>query len=228
LAKKVSLEKIAEETRIGLDNLRSIEQEEIDRLPDEVFVKGFLRSFAKAVDADGNEAVRRYQDKMLLVRRIKTFDQEPYAAGYHLGWRLLAVLGLLALLVMGTLWVVDHFNSAPGKAGSGDTHDTRRLADGEQTGSSNQASEGSSARSMDAATTLTLRVLATDDVRVKIIADHGEVVQNDLTAGDQIELQASASFNLLIGNAAGVKVTLNGKPIKIPGKRGEAVNILLP
>ncbi|NNK84858.1 MAG: helix-turn-helix domain-containing protein, partial [Desulfobacterales bacterium] len=51
LSKGISLETVAEETRIRIDNLLLIEGENHDKLPDEVFVKGFVRAFAKAIGA---------------------------------------------------------------------------------------------------------------------------------------------------------------------------------
>ena len=59
LEKNISLEQVAAQTRIGLGNLMLVEQEDHDQLPAAVFVKGFLRSYAAAVGADGDEAVRR-------------------------------------------------------------------------------------------------------------------------------------------------------------------------
>ncbi len=49
-----------------------------------------------------------------------------------------------------------------------------------------------------------------------------------LNSGDQIKLEADTAFNLLIGNAGGLKITLNDKPVSIPGKSGEVVTIELP
>jgi len=59
LEKKISLEQVSQQTRIGLGNLLLIEQEDHEQLPAEVYVKGFLRSYAKAVGADGDEVIRR-------------------------------------------------------------------------------------------------------------------------------------------------------------------------
>jgi hypothetical protein len=47
-------------------------------------------------------------------------------------------------------------------------------------------------------------------------------------SGEKLEMEASAGFNLLIGNAGGLKMEFNGKPVKISGKVGEVVNIQLP
>ena len=56
----LSLEEVSWETKIGMENLLLIEKEDLISLPAEVFVKGFLRSYAKAVGADGDRAVRNY------------------------------------------------------------------------------------------------------------------------------------------------------------------------
>ena len=55
LEKKISLEQVSAQTRIGVGNLLLIEQEDHERLPAKVYVKGFLRSYAAAIGADGDE-----------------------------------------------------------------------------------------------------------------------------------------------------------------------------
>ena len=71
LEKKISLERVSEETRIGLGILQLIEKEDHEKLPAEVFVKGFLRAYARAIDADGAEAVRRYESRLEVVRKLE-------------------------------------------------------------------------------------------------------------------------------------------------------------
>ena len=70
LEKKISLEKVSSQTRIRRSNLLLIEQEDHENLPAEVFVKGFLRSYADAIGADGDEAVRRYESQLDVVQKI--------------------------------------------------------------------------------------------------------------------------------------------------------------
>ncbi|MBW2486158.1 MAG: helix-turn-helix domain-containing protein, partial [Deltaproteobacteria bacterium] len=64
LEKNITLETVAEETRIAMSNLTAIEREDVESLPDPVFVKGFLRSYAQAIGADGDEAVRLYDARL--------------------------------------------------------------------------------------------------------------------------------------------------------------------
>jgi cytoskeletal protein RodZ len=225
LAQKFSLEKVAEETRIAAGSLRLIEQEEMDRLPDEVFVKGFLRAYAKAVGADGDEAVRRYEDKLRLVRRIRTIDHEA-PGPVRMGWRLLAALALLALLITGSILVVRQLETASETALSERPPEAVKPAEPVEAGQQGRASGDLSEAAV--AGQLSLKIVATGEVQIKTIADHGPVVRHHLQSGQELELRAANSFNLLIGDAAGVKMTLNGRPVKIPGRPGEAVNLILP
>ena len=77
LEKKISLEKVSEETRIGLDILKLIDKEDHDNLPAEVFVKGFLRAYARAIGADGEEAVWRYELRLNVVHKLDGSETDP-------------------------------------------------------------------------------------------------------------------------------------------------------
>jgi len=50
--RQISLEEVAQVTRIPLLSLRRLEAGELEALPGEVFVRGFLRSYARALDLD--------------------------------------------------------------------------------------------------------------------------------------------------------------------------------
>ena len=69
LEKKISLEQVAAQTRVGLELLLLVEQEDYDQLPAEVYVKGFLRSYAAAIGADGDEAIRRYESRLDVIQK---------------------------------------------------------------------------------------------------------------------------------------------------------------
>ncbi|MBX3246429.1 MAG: helix-turn-helix domain-containing protein [Myxococcales bacterium] len=56
----VSLEEIARTTRIPLNVLRSLEADDAKSLPGDVFVRGFLRSYARALGLDAEPLVARY------------------------------------------------------------------------------------------------------------------------------------------------------------------------
>ncbi len=59
-AMNLSLEQIAQTTKIPKSSLHHLEAGQFDKLPGDVFVRGFLRSYARCVHLDGDDVVRRY------------------------------------------------------------------------------------------------------------------------------------------------------------------------
>jgi cytoskeletal protein RodZ len=99
LKRGISLEKVSEETRIGLGTLKAIEQEALDELPAEVFLKGFLRSYSAFINADGDEAVRRYESQRDVNRKISSIEQMPKKLSTGSLWKFILALLVLALVI---------------------------------------------------------------------------------------------------------------------------------
>lgn len=58
--RKLSLDDIAAETRIPRRSLESLESGEFEKLPADVFVRGFLGSYSRCVGLDCDDTLRRY------------------------------------------------------------------------------------------------------------------------------------------------------------------------
>ena len=99
LQRGITLEKVSEETRIGLGILKSVEQEALDELPAEVFLKGFLRSYAKCIDADGDEVIRRYESQRDVSRKISGIEKMPQRLSTGSMWKFVLALLILALVM---------------------------------------------------------------------------------------------------------------------------------
>ena len=59
-ARGMSVEEIARATRIPISSIERVEGDHFDDLPGEVFVRGFLRAYARAVQAPVDEVLARY------------------------------------------------------------------------------------------------------------------------------------------------------------------------
>jgi cytoskeletal protein RodZ len=59
-ARRMSLEEVARATRVPIASMERIEAGQFDELPGEVFVRGFLKSYARAVDISCDEVLARY------------------------------------------------------------------------------------------------------------------------------------------------------------------------
>jgi cytoskeletal protein RodZ len=58
----VSLEEISATTKINIRFLQALENNQLDELPGEVFVKGYIRSYAKTIGSDEDEMLNAYDD----------------------------------------------------------------------------------------------------------------------------------------------------------------------
>jgi cytoskeletal protein RodZ len=227
LEKKISLEQVSEETRIGLGMLKLIEKEDYDNLPDEVYVKGFLRSIARAIGADDQAAVQRYESRLNVAQKLSGSEADSGKLTLNLWWKLLYVLAVYFALIAGSVLGISYLSGDPsgseafGKHVPGQRQPvTRRQAQNEM------ESDETTTQAVDES--LILDISAREDTWMKVIVDSGDPKEYDLKTGDHVELEASSNFNLLIGNATGVKLALNGKAIRVTGKSGEMVNLNLP
>ena len=227
LEKKISLEKVSAQTRVGLSNLMMIEQEDIEGLPDEVFVKGFLRSFAGAIGADGDVAVRRYESRLNILQKI-TGAEDSVGKSSPRMWRKLSISVILLAVIIGlSLFGGAFFHKQPDKGKSLEQNipaDISPAADSQK----HQEVDSDAETGRSVAEKLVLKVTVLEDTWLKVIIDEKDSTEYTLSSGDKLELQATAGYNLLIGNSGGVKIVLNDKPVPLAGKSGEVVTINLP
>ncbi|MGD9045231.1 MAG: DUF4115 domain-containing protein [Desulfobacterales bacterium] len=227
LEKKISLEKISEETRIAIGNLRLIEKEDLEALPAEVFVRGFLRAFARAVGADAEEAVRLYQARLNMENELA--DAGSFSGRSSLKPWLDLVLSVVALLCLVTLslYGVSYFQKPGHHSETAETH----AASGDKEAALPRKIPVSNTQKDAAAKPpekWVLQITALENTWVKVIIDDKDAKEYNLSSGDHLEVEASAGYNLLIGNAGGLELKLNGEPVPISGKDGEVVSIQLP
>jgi len=261
--KGISLKAVSHETRIRLETLHFIEEEDHQNLPDEVYVKGFLRAYAKAIGADGDEAVQHYISRLAVKRKIALSEAALYRTGGAFWRRLLLSLGAVLCLIAATLYAVSAWreHTMPKEAVSTETAEPSATepaveksdavstapaeektvpalsteprtepamdsADDKEV-SATDASTGS-APSLAKAKKYLLTIDTIEETWLKIIVDDQQSKQYRLNPGDHIELEGSRNFNLLIGNAGGIRLGLNGKAVALSGKSGQVVNIQLP
>ncbi len=108
--REISLREISDETKISYRYLEAIEEDNEAKLPAEVFVKGFVKSYASYIGLDPDEAMLRYQE----YKKTKDISRESQPAGMDhpaysddrrktapVLWGLIALFIAAGLLVLG-------------------------------------------------------------------------------------------------------------------------------
>jgi len=79
-----------------------------------------------------------------------------------------------------------------------------------------------------AAELMALRVVATEQVWMRIQLDQDKPYEALLKREESLTLKAREKFIIRIGNAGGVELFFNGEPLGNPGKPGEVIDLTLP
>ena len=118
--KRMRLVDVAKSTRVGIHHLAALEHEDFDALPNDVFVKGYIRVYAECLGLDPDSLVKEYlrlaqenrpeqggngEDPVLReMSRLLIPEEER---GFRLRPRLLAVGGVVVVLaVLVGLWLL--------------------------------------------------------------------------------------------------------------------------
>ncbi len=100
LEKGIDLKTISNATKIGLDKLDSIENDDHTRLPSEVYVKGFIRAYAQAVGVDADEAIERYVSRTRIREHSTSNTSANFESTKPFWFRFMGVMFLLLGLMV--------------------------------------------------------------------------------------------------------------------------------
>ncbi len=99
--RKMSVEEVSRATRVPMASVERIEADRFDELPGEVFVRGFLKSYARSLGVPPDDVLARYTAS----RRVAWVTPLPIAAPTKpaRGRRLGVAVAFVLLLILFTL-----------------------------------------------------------------------------------------------------------------------------
>jgi cytoskeleton protein RodZ len=241
----ITLEEIADSTKIGTRSLRALEQEDFDKLPGGIFNKGFVRAYARYLGIDEEQAVTDFlaaagdpeQPLPTPFPKVK-----PAASGSG-GRSWAAVLALAALAGGGfAAWKfklgpfagrVSQVESVspppvvpPPTTTAAAPVSSAQAANPASSPSSEPGGGSAAAPSSTAAEGFVVLVRAKEDSWVSISADGRVVMERTLAAAETREVRAKKSVVLKMGNAAGVEVSYNNTVMLPLGRVNEAKTVV--
>ena len=86
--KGISLQQIANVTKIGVRSLQAIENGEFKKLPGGIYSTSYIRQYAHEVDFDESEILALYYSKMGIIPLSETFNTPAESEGHGLLARL--------------------------------------------------------------------------------------------------------------------------------------------
>ncbi len=242
----VTLEEIAEATKIGTRNLRALETNEFDKLPGGIFNKGFVRAYARYLGIDEEQAVADYLTASgqadapatgplpelpptvkLMVRRRRPWRVVVLAvllvAAAYLGWRAYAQRAARAEeSIAFSPPAASESKPAPAAAAPSDSAPSRDTATAAAPTPAVAAPTPAVPAGQPApAGGFTLDVRAKRDCWVAITVDGKSAGNQLLRAPSQQSIHADHEIVMTVGNAGGLEFAVNGKTLPPQGAEGQ-------
>ncbi|HZS28555.1 MAG TPA: RodZ domain-containing protein [Candidatus Angelobacter sp.] len=245
----ITLDEISESTKISRRHLEALENERFDQLPGGVFAKGFVRAYAHFLGIDEDQAVADYsaasneqpepEDKFPLeIHEEPKRELNPRRSRAPL---VFAIAALVGVLVGYFFWLKSkphgteiaqstHQAAATTETTPADVppataqatapaENTAAAPAPEQPVTKQQTSP--TAEKKPAEKTFVILVKAKEDAWVSIVADGKSVMQKVLSADRKKKVKAGKEVVLRTGNAGGIDVSFNGKPLGALGNENE-------
>ncbi len=227
--RNISLEEIAQVTRINKRYLLAIEEGHQENLPAIPFVKGFIAAYAKHIGLNSEEEITYYDEvrsEPLQESRTFTPPQAPAKPRNRVWlWVLPAALVLTAALL---LWINRRVAAPP-----------ERVAVQEEAVQETPAPEvppppvKSAPREPEETVStrpgegVRLALSAAEKSWVYAVIDEKTVKDFFLQPGEKMEFTAQEVVNLTLGNSGGIMITFNGKDLGALGKHNEVKRDML-
>lgn len=227
--KGYSLEDVSSETRISVQVLRHIEDEAHDKLPDPAFVKGLLRAYAHAVDCDPAQVVESYRKNLTDYKKAAAAAAMKIRTGRRFWMNFMAGLVSFAVLVGLSIFFISDVLEKHPPVEQRQNNGAQEKATVEDNTAQTPVEPDASADPGETETEKWLLSIAgIEETWLKVIVDGQMPHECTLKAGEQLELEANSNFNILVGNAAAVRIRLNDKPVALNGRGKQAATLRLP
>jgi cytoskeleton protein RodZ len=276
--KGMSLDQVASVTKLRTPMLEALENEAWESLPHPVFVRGFIRTYAKVLGADEKYLLSLYEQVM----PEKTEPPPPAAVPRRSrkGWYLIPILALVLLGIAFFLWqgypsssrktqvsknqaalqsapkneeklkaaepskpegekeVASKQENIPAAAPVPSPDQNKEEPPGTETGLKDDQEKPQPAvaeaqkepvpapeEKKDA---FVLDAVVVETTWVRISIDGGEPKEYLFNPGFRTQWKAEEGFALLVGNAGGIQLELNGQKLGKLGNPGQVVRLRLP
>lgn len=254
--KGFSFREVSDATHIGSRFLQAIESDNYSILPGGIFNRGFVRSYARYVGLDEEQAMVLYNQQLEAQGGETPRTTAPSWDGIEeeasSPWGTIALIVIILLLVSAGIYsAYRYFNgeaatsqivgTTPVPSASVALSPSPTAASSESSSPSPSPTTESSLAPSPSTTPTTVVSPApplTGNLQVKIQigenqcwlkvkSDTNPAAEGTLNPGDVREFAASEKMIMSFGNAVGITATLNGRPMKIPLTKGVSSYVVL-
>lgn len=223
----LTVTQVSTRTRIRETVIRGIERDDFAPCGGNFYARGHIRSIGRVIGIDPEPLIREFDDAHggapQPVSAISAFEPErpmAFRERRSPNWSAAMALALVVVMIYGIVRVVG--------GGGGDQRPAQPVARASAAPSKSPAAPAHKDAPVAQAPrkTVEVQVRAKRSSWLNVRDDKGEELFSGLIrAGDVKKWSAKKRIRLLIGNGAGVRLTVNGKDLGAPGSDGQVLRL---
>jgi cytoskeleton protein RodZ len=238
----ITLDQVSLSTKIGVRFLRALEDEHFEQLPGGIFNKGFVRSYARMIGTDEEQAIADYlaaseerqpkpPPEIAAASLVQRGGVAAPGNGLSLGGlplrsltiALVIVVALLILVFLGIHLRPFNLKGGGGVSGKGKTTAAGLASEQAKSGIAANGQVSGAAQLRAVASTpfaIVVKIKAKDDSWLSITADGKPVMEDTLAAEEEKSVGAQKEIVVKAGNVGGVDFWFNGNKLSSQGEYG--------
>ena len=249
--KNISIEQIAEITKVDQRYLKAMEQGEWELLP-RPYMEAFLKAYADAVGMNVPKVMKKYREmvRQELMKPITVEGEEEIEESAEqpeeepsvpipsqrslkiilgVGLALLVIIVLVLVLMSGgkkseqAVPSEDTISTTEGREVPTEASAQPQAAEGEQAGESADLTQVQKKVS----TEFTVQARATENCWLQATLDRGRIRDVILAPKDTISLQSTHEIHLVVGNAGGLELVINDQLLGTLGPKDKPVTLVI-
>lgn len=228
----LTITQVSSQTRIRETVIRAIERDDFSLCGGNFYARGHIKGIARVVGLDPEPLIREYDDEhggapgaTPAAQALEPAIPVRFRERRSPNWSLAMAIALVLVVAYGVVRVM-------GGTGSGERHSVvpaaRAPATAGQQPSPSPTPSASHSDSVALAppTDVTLQIKAKLTTWINVRDNKGnQLFSGLLRSGDTKEWTESKRIRLVVGNAGGVTLTVNGKSLGSPGEDGQVLRL---
>ena len=215
----LNLREVAHTLRIQHENLKALEDGDLEKLPPDVYVRAYIKEYARFLNIDSKAFLDEYATLTMKNEEVSPFP--PPLPGKKSALLRILLSVSLVIVVIAAFFIYTQ------------TYEQKTVVPITPASPTVSESPGSVESTSELSPPKTepqhmLDVMATETTWLRVEADGGETEEILLKPGETKTWTSPTGFNLKVGNAGGVRLVLDKKDMGVPGERGRIVKLRLP
>jgi len=238
--KNISLEDVADAIKINKKILEDLENDYHDFSLPPVYIKGFIRSYCRYIGLDEKKLLNLYEETCGKKRveefqkKVKSKNKIDYNKLVPLIVSLIVLISLLCYIffiknLKGEKLVPESQRNAKKITPDVSPPEVQPLKGKQlntETPPTVEKKISGDQKSFPSSNTVKIEVKARARTWMKVTTDNNPAFEVTLFQGDEVSWEGKKKIELKVGNAGGVKMDVNGLPLKPFGRSGEVVELV--